>query len=435
MASKNIEQIEEFADIFFYRVIDRIKQAGAKDKEYTLPKIEFFRSLSPDERNRIKKLTAPIGQKMYEDYFIKNPMDFYERREQIQEELTKKLLNKEEQAELLTLEEREKWDKNTLATYSSNRNIITLDKRIWNNDWNTLAHELLHSVRAQVLEQPEKNKRYTDSQELNRTFNEFIANFKLTLMKDDAKRAGNVEIESLIDEKLKTINQIIIVPAEVIEIFGELERIVLPDIFQDKQHYAQPKRNYFKLSIFKESYQFFRRGVKDKFAEMISPMAKLSQRVIEKQGDVEIEETEEYKQINNYLRDQQMHEIYLELINGISRYNVESMYREYYELFKHIKNNQKKLKLFQKSNYDFPVQPIEEQKALDGITRFLERSNYKDDEKQKSEVYDLANLTINEFREEFKDSWPNIFLMSGQEVEKRYLTPVKEKLEKLKTPL
>lgn len=422
LPESKVQEIQDFADLFFYRVLDRVKQTELENNEYVRPKIEYFCSLSPEERKKINNLISPVSWKIVEE--IKNGTLSRHNREQRETELFQNLLTEEQRKEYLALKEREKWDQKKLAEYSPSTNTITLDERVWNDNWNVLSHELLHATRHKIFPL-EVNEGYDLEQKMNGVFGEMMIQFQKGLLETLAQTP---EEKLLITDEKLGIKKYVKLPAEVIELFGELERIIRKDICQDNSKYAHPETNClydFRLDIFEKSPEFFNCGIRNRFLEMFAVADQLHRRVLGCTEAFVIEDTDEHKQIYDYLQNEEVDKFYLEFICGIPRSNIGSVYFYYSSKIQEIYGDREFIEKYGVIPKKSPIfDPEEWEEMITELSAFPEKDPYL-----------LANLIINEFQPEFTRSWPQLFLMPGKEVEERYITPIRKRMEELRAPL
>lgn len=421
LPESKVQEIHDFASLFFNRVIDRLKQAGAENKEYVRPKIEYFCSLSPKERKRIDELSSPVSWKIVEE--IKNGSLSRDDRKQRETELFQNLLTEEQRKEYLSLKEREKWNKSKLAEYSPSEDIITLDERVWDNNWAVLSHELLHATRHKIFPL-EVNEGYDLEQKMNGVFGELRIQFQRSLLETLAQTPEDKLL--ITDEKLG-IKKYVKIPAEVVELFGELERVIRKDLCQDDSKYVPTETSvdYFRLNVFEESQEFFKSGIRNRFLEMFSVADRLHRRVLDDTETFVIENTDEHKQIYDYLQNESVDKFYLEFICGIPQSTIGSVYFYYSSKIQEIYGDREFIEKYRVSSKNSPIFNAEEWEEM-----ITELSSFPEED-----PYLLANLIINEFQPEFTQSWPQLFLMPGKEVEERYIAPIRKRMEELRAPL
>lgn len=423
LPESKVQEIHDFANLFFYRVVDRLKQAGAPDKEYVQPKINLFRSLDQEERYRLEELMAPINFRIYkEDLQYTNLSE--EENASRQRTLAQELLTEEERTELSELEKRDKWGKSISGVYDNVTNNIALDESVWKDSWGTLAHELLHAVRYKVLDKPEKNSGYDYMD--NMTVVLGMAGLKFW---EDLAQIPNTKRKS---------ESYVFIPAEVIELFGELESIVRVNILQDYSEYAKATEwsETSKLNLYEKSYEFFRGGIKARFSKMVSNVVALHKKMLGCKGDLDLTDTPEYEMIYSESLNRGRDIPYLHLVGGIPLERIVCAYTKYNRLLQKTLKCQGRIKKrnTSKINWDNGMfASVDEPKEAERITQCLNVGTSSED--QTEQRYWIARLAINEYQSEFAKSWPQIFLMPGIEVEERYIAPIRKRIEELRAPL
>jgi|GEM_PF-1746264 len=424
---EEVRKTDKFAKDFFYKVIDRLKKAGAPGKEYVIPPIKFVEQRTEAEEERYRELNSAIKfaiRSLSNDSAKKQPKRGKRKAGEINANLNPEQIKKKitEMLGYNIFEEKEQLEQKLSpkaeGAYDIEKKEIQVKKNIFENGniYEVASHELLHAIRDQLI----KHKEFTVYSVVNKK-----------------KIAKMVE-----EERYKECGEkIVYIKPEAMEFFSQMNYIVMESIFENTSEYIPNEKKKLQeistLERLREAHKTIKNNVKERLEELLEVHLGIMSDI----KKIIADKTAHHKPATSQYNERDVE-------------NLDKKYQYWQGLVKNIFKNADYLYIVA----DLPQQSIE--KVQDGIQILVNAykkeqlseeiqkfSNYKKAREEfraaltEAEIinilwergrgHDIAKIAINEYKEELKENWPKVFLMPADEVERRYVLPVKKEIEKM----
>jgi len=404
------QETRAFAQYFFDYVVDKLKEAGAPDKEYKMPKIVFSRNRTSEEDQEMKvlerkKLSAKcrsivaIGSPETWGLDKINPIEnpdgwnkIYREKEREKAEGTVREMGEKNFQRLKTL--KEMMEENVGGEFHPGENRVRFNGILFRQgiNYHITAHELLHSIRSQVIKYTEINSGYS------------------TL-----ERCARRKMFDGIEEETNGATKI--VEPEIIEFFSELSDIVLDSVGND--HHGKliivppsPDR-YLTFEGMEKTNEFFKGDIRKAFSDIVEKYSLVVKQL--REGSKEYSENAE-KFVNNCLTFAKFDCIYYaSIVCNVPNEDYTRFLKTINSMMQHVVGEER-----------VPGEGKEMEVKTDLLTAQLPSFDYLMNQRR---PYDFTGLVINENRDRLLNEWPTALLMDPNEIKEIYLKPISERLK------
>ncbi len=289
--------------------------------------------------------------------------------------------------------------KQTSAYFLPDIHAVILDKEA-HSEFNleSLPHEILHSIRDQSSDDPRTTTGYNHSKSLT-SFMQLLAERNK---------------EETIDTK-------------IVELFGQLDKIVMRDVLKDSPYEAPEKTDdiYTQLNTLQEVHNSDFTNIEleiEKTVKLYEEFIKDFQREIKLEKDDLTAIEPAYHELHEQILNNYKAATYCIIVAEMSSYAVADLAEGMSSLLNSI------------DSLNSITEEAKTGKGLATAKKFFEKGLYSTTPSNidSTAIYFTVDIAINEAETELEENWPEVFLMHRDEVKTKYLTPVTDEIDRMK---